>query len=245
MYFIKKLSVFLAAIVFTLILAIPVLAGNYTVVKNDSIYAISQLFNTSTSKIKTDNNLSSNIIYPGQVLKVPTVDYTVKRGDTLCHIAKSAGISLSTLRKINNKLDDSIYIGQKLILPVTNGEGTKIKASKPVVSYSSDELDLLARLINAEAASESYQAMVAVGAVVVNRVQDSRFPNTISEVINQNDGRNYQFTPVKNGAIKKLATSSSKEAALEALNGADPTNGALYYYDNSSKRSRYARSLLH
>lgn len=118
MYFTKKAAVFIATTALTLALAIPVNASSYTVVNNDSIYSISQTFNTSTTKIKTDNNLSSNTIYPGQVLKVPGVDYTVKSGDSLYLIAKRAGISLLSLRKANNKWDNSLYIGQKLVLPI-------------------------------------------------------------------------------------------------------------------------------
>lgn len=230
MYFIKKLSVFLTVIILTLILAIPVNAGNYTVVKGDSIFSISKTFNTNASKIKTDNNLSNDIIQPGQILKVPTADYTIKSGDTLYLIAKKTGVPLSSLRKANNKWDDSIFVDQKLILPIRDGQAN-IKASKPIVKYSSAELDLLARLINAEAASEPHQAMVAVGAVVVNRIHDSRFPNTISEVICQKDIKGYQFKPVENGLINKPATTSSKAAAIEALNGVDPTNGALFFFD--------------
>jgi spore germination cell wall hydrolase CwlJ-like protein len=234
MFFTKKAAVFLATTALTLALAIPVCASSYTVVSNDSIYTISQTFNTSITKIKTDNNLSSNTIYPGQLLKVPAVDYTVKSGDSLYLIAKRAGISLLSLRKANNKWDDAIYIGQKLILPIANVGSTSNNTTNGAVSYSSYELDLLARLINAEAASEPYQAKVAVGAVVVNRVQDSTFPNTISGVIYQKDSGYYQFTPVENGWINKPATTSSKAAALEALKGVDPTNGALYYFDDST-----------
>ncbi len=243
MYFSKKTAVFLATVVLSLTLTIPAFASAYTVVKNDSIYKISKIFNTSTSKIKSDNKLSGDVIYPGQKLQVPGTDYTVKSGDTLYLISKRYGFSLSSLRKANNKWDDMIYPGQTLILPTTNGGSASsntgnstgsTSSSQPVISYSASELDLLARLINAEAAGEPYQAKVAVGAVIVNRVKDSRFPNTVSSVIYQIDGGYYQFTPVENGWINKPATADSKRAALEALNGNDPTNGALYYFDDST-----------
>lgn len=236
MYFTKKAAAVLASIVLPLAMTLPAYASSYTVVKNDSIYTISKTFSTSTSKIMADNKLSNNVIYPGQKLNVPAVDYTVKNGDTLFLIAQRAGISLSSLRKANNKWDDMIYAGQKLILPVANGgnSSSNTGASNPVVAYSSSELDLLARLITAEAVGEPYEAKVAVGAVVINRVQDSRFPKNISDVIYQKDGGYYQFTPVVNGWINKPATAESRQAALEALNGADPTHGALYYFDDSS-----------
>jgi Cell wall hydrolyses involved in spore germination len=242
MYFTRKAAALLASVVLPLAMTIPAYASSYTVVKNDSIYTISRTFNTSTSKIMTDNKLSSATIYPGQKLNVPSVDYTVKSGDTLFLIAKRYGISLSSLMKANNKWDDMIYIGQKLILPTISGANTgntsgSSATSHSVINYSSAELDLLARLITAEAQGEPYEAQVAVGAVVVNRVQDSRFPKTITDVIYQKDGGYYQFTPVVNGWIDRPATAEAKKAALEALNGADPTNGALYYFDDSSTNS--------
>lgn len=232
MNFKKGAAALLTAAALILTITVPVNASSYTVVKNDTIYTISQTFNTSMSTIMTSNKLSGSMIYPGQVLTVPGTDYTVKSGDSLYLIAQRAGIPLSTLRKANNKWDDMIYIGQKLIIPIGNSGNSSV--AQPVISYSSYELDLLARLITAEAVGEPYQAKLAVGAAVINRVQDSRFPNTLYDVIYQVDHGYYQFTPVLNGWINKPATEDSIKAAREALNGADPTNGALYYFDNTA-----------
>lgn len=96
----------------------------------------------------------------------------------------------------------------------------------------SDDLDLLARLITAEAQGEPYEAQVAVGAVVLNRVQSSAWPDTITTVIYQKIDGYYQFTPVVNGWIDKPAQAEAVKAAKEALSGADPTNGAQFYYDD-------------
>jgi N-acetylmuramoyl-L-alanine amidase len=79
--------------------------------------------------------------------------------------------------------------------------------------------------------------MVAVGSVVVNRVQDNEWPSTIKSVINQVAGGYYQFTPVKNGHINKPASSDALRAAKEALNGADPSFGAQFFFDDSSTSS--------
>ena len=230
----KRLSKILA-ITACMLLTLPTTvakAADYTVVKNDSLYKIGQLFDVSINTIKSDNALNTNTIYPGQVLTVPAKDYTVKSGDTLYKIAKRYGISLSSLRKANNKWDDYIIVGQKLIIPgATKEESTSNSA---VVSYTEKEVDLLARLIEAEAGGESYQAKVAVGGVVVNRVQSSDWPSTITGVINQKIGVYYQFTPVQNGMINKAASSDSIKAAKAALDGSDPSNGAIFYYDNSS-----------
>lgn len=205
-------------------------AANYTVAANDSLYKISQLFNIPVSTLKEDNSLSSSTIYPGQVLYVSAKVHTVKSGDSLYTIAKQYGVALDALRKANNKWDNQLRPGQKLTIPGVKAS----KSSDAVISYTSSELDLLARLIEAEAGGEAYQAKVAVGGVVVNRVQSPDWPNTITKVINHVTGGYYQFTPVKNGMIKKPASSDSIKAAKEALYGSDPSKGALFYFDDSS-----------
>jgi len=108
------------------------------------------------------------------------------------------------------------------------------KANSGTIPYTQSDLDLLARLITAEADNQPYVAKVAVGAVVVNRVKDSRFPNTISGVIYDKSYGYYQFTPVMNGMINKPASQEALRAAYDALNGVDPTNGALYFFDNTA-----------
>lgn len=76
--------------------------------------------------------------------------------------------------------------------------------------------------------------MVAVGAVVVNRVKNPAWPNSISAVINHVSAGHYQFSPVQNGFINKPATDDTIRAAWAALYGADPSKGAMFYYDKSS-----------
>lgn len=236
---INKFRVALLAFSMTLLTAYSAKAASYTVSSGDSLYTISRTFNTSISTIKSSNKLGSDIIYPGQVLNVPAATYTVKSGDTLYLIAKRNGISLSSLRKINNYWKDTIYVGQTLILPgnTASTEATSKAPASSVIPYTQSDLDLLARLIQAEAQGVSYKAKVAVGAVVVNRVQSSKWPNTIREVIYHKSAGYYQFTPVVNGWINKPASAESRQAALEALKGADPTNGAEFYFDDSTKNT--------
>ncbi len=207
-----------------------VLAADYKVVKDDSLYKISQLFNTPINTLKQDNHLTTDTIYPGQTLYVAAKMHTVKNGDSLYTISRQYGIPLASLRKANDKWDDRILPGQQLIIPgvpPTSGSGT-------VIPYTNSELDLLARLIEAETAGEIYEAKVAVGAVVVNRVKSPDWPSTITSVINHVSGGYYQFTPVKNGYINKPASSDSIKAAWAALYGSDPSKGALFYFDDSS-----------
>ena len=100
-------------------------------------------------------------------------------------------------------------------------------SSSSVNGYSSSDVALLARLIYAEARGESYKGQVAVGAVVLNRVRSSSFPNTISGVIYQP----YAFTCVNDGQINYTPNQTAYNAARDAMNGWDPSYGSLYYYN--------------
>lgn len=105
-------------------------------------------------------------------------------------------------------------------------------------SSSNSNINLLARLINGEARGESYEGQVAVGAVVLNRVKHSSFPNTIAGVIYQNGA----FTAVTDGQINKAVQDSCYKAARDALNGWDPSGGAIYYYNPVTATSSWIRS---
>ncbi|MBR4039874.1 MAG: spore cortex-lytic enzyme [Clostridia bacterium] len=102
------------------------------------------------------------------------------------------------------------------------------------ISYSSD-VELLARLIHGEARGEPYVGMVAVGAVVLNRVRSSRFPNTIAAVIYQAGA----FDAVADGQINLTPSEQCRRAARDALNGWDPTGGCLYYYNPATATSKW------
>ncbi len=228
----KKVKAFFACFILSLFLSsTAAYAATYTVTQGDSLYTIGNLFGTTSGALMKDNNLSGTVIYPGQKLSVPSGTHTVVSGDSLYLIAKGYGITLNSLRKANNKWDNNIYPGQKLLVPKAAQTGS---ANKGVISYNTSDADLLARLITAEAESEPYNAKVGVGGVVVNRVNDSRFPNTISGVVYEKSYGYYQFTPVENGWINKPASESAKQAAYEALHGSDPSNGAVFYFDDSA-----------
>lgn len=102
-------------------------------------------------------------------------------------------------------------------------------------SSSTADKDLLARLIYGEARGESYTGQVAVGAVVLNRVKSSSFPNTISGVIYQKGA----FSVVNDGQINLTPNKTAYNAASDALNGWDPSGGALYYYNPATATSSW------
>ena len=121
---------------------------------------------------------------------------------------------------------------------------TSSSSSSGSSSSSSGDLYLLARLVHGEARGEPYKGKVAVAAVVLNRVKSSSFPNTIAGVIYQRGA----FDAVSDGQINMQPDNESVRAARDAMNGWDPSNGCLYYYNPKTATSRWMLSrpvLLH
>ncbi len=112
---------------------------------------------------------------------------------------------------------------------------TLSSSSSSSSSISSSDLNLLARCVYAEARGESYVGQVAIAAVVLNRVESASFPNTIAGVIYQP----YAFTAVNDGQINLTPDSTAYKAAQDALNGWDPTYGAIYYYNPATATSSW------
>ena len=108
-----------------------------------------------------------------------------------------------------------------------NAMGIMTSSSSGSSSNNSSNVNLLARAIYGEARGEPYTGQVAVGAVIMNRVRSSKFPNTIAGVIYQSGA----FDAVSDGQINLTPDSTAKKAAQDALNGWDPTYGAIYYFN--------------
>ncbi len=104
-------------------------------------------------------------------------------------------------------------------------------------SNSTSDVQLLARAINGEARGEPYEGQVAVGAVILNRVKSSKFPNTIAGVIYEPG----TFTAVSDGQINVAISEGSTvvKAARDALNGWDPSGGAIYYFNPATATNKW------
>ena len=120
------------------------------------------------------------------------------------------------------------------------GPATLAKIGLPTSSNSSysSNVTLLARIISGEARGESYEGQVAIAAVILNRVKHSSFPNSIAGVVYQENA----FTAVSDGQINITPSQSCYNAARDALNGWDPTGGAIYYYNPVTATSSWIRS---
>ena len=104
-------------------------------------------------------------------------------------------------------------------------------------SSNTSDVQLMARAINGEARGEPYEGQVAVGAVILNRVKSSQFPNTIAGVIYQSGA----FTAVSDGQINVPIEEGSSvyKAAKDAMNGWDPTGGCIYYFNPSTATNKW------
>ena len=115
--------------------------------------------------------------------------------------------------------------------------GINSSLSKAASSSTASDVQLLARAINGEARGEPYEGQVAVGAVILNRVKHPDFPNTIAGVIYQSGA----FTAVADGQINVPIAEDSTvvKAARDALNGWDPTGGAIYYFNPDTATNKW------
>lgn len=151
--------------------------------------------------------------------------------------------------KYGEKTRDAVILFQKRNGLTVDGRVGKATAAALGVTLTSStssssstivsaDQKLLAKLVYAEARGESYKGQVAVAAVVLNRVSSSSFPNTISGVIYQTGA----FTCVSNGSINNTPNDTAVRAALDAMNGWDPTNGCLYYYNPGKTSDSWIRT---
>lgn len=101
--------------------------------------------------------------------------------------------------------------------------------------YSSSDIDLLARVISAESRGEPYSGQVAVGAVILNRITHPSFPNTLAGVIYQPGA----FSCLNDGGINAAVADSAYKAARDAINGSDPSGGAIYYYNPEKSTNKW------
>lgn len=215
-----------------LILPTAAFAATHTVTKGESLYIISKNYGVSVDALAKANGIKGTLIEVGQKLSIPEKgqSYIVRSGDTLYKIGLNFGVNYREIMSANSLDSEYLYTGMDLYIPSSNGTSGEVSRGGTATRAAAWEVDLLARLITAEADGEPYVGKLAVGAVVLNRTRDANFPKSIYDVIYQYDSGTYQFEPVMNGWINRPASPDSLRAAKAALNGWDPTNGAVYFF---------------
>jgi len=218
----KNLRHILLVITIGLLLSAMVSAGYYTVKSGDTLWKIASKLGTDVSTLQKLNSGVGSVIYPGQVLVTPSSSsttyqtYTVLWGDSLWKIANKFQATVTALKTLNGLYSEDIRPGQILKVP-----------SSPSNFKPEFNQDLLARLVHAEAEGEPYEGQVAVAAVVLNRIKDSRFPNTTEGVIYEKSA----FEVVNNGRIYEPASLNAIKATKDAVSGWDPSYGSIFFYN--------------
>ena len=182
--------------------------------REESAYALSRFGSTGSEVKSIQNKLKSLGFYKGSVDGI----YGTQTKNAVTSFQRSCGITA-----------DGIAGPQTLLYL---GLGGSSQSSSGSGRYTAEEINLLAKVISAEARGESYEGQVAVGAVILNRVAHPSFPDSISGVVYQNGA----FSCVYDSNWYQPVAESAKRAAQDAINGWDPSGGAIYYY-NPAKTS--------
>ncbi|MBU3159897.1 spore cortex-lytic enzyme [Clostridium frigoris] len=151
-------------------------------------------------------------------------------------------LSVKSFQKSNGLKADGMTGNSTLAaIGLPTSTSTSGSASSKNVTNNKD-VELVARLINGEARGEPYEGQVAVGAVILNRTADARFPSTIAGVIYQPGA----FTAIVDGQINAKIEESSTRAARDALNGWDPSGGAVFYFNPATSTNKWiwSRALI-
>ncbi len=190
------------------------------------VYALGQF---STISTKEDTSSLDTMQMSATIASEETNEITeekvnlVAASETKNNQAKqSQESSKNTNKKNTEKNQTKEVLANGLVL--TNNTAMKKK-------LSTDELEVLQRIVEAEATGEDIYGKILVANVVINRVNDKQFPDTISEVVFQKNGGTYQFSPTRDGRYWSVSISkSTKEAVSRALSGEDYSQGALYFF---------------
>ena len=178
-----------------------------------SVYALSKIGSTGDEVTSIQSVLKEKGYYTGNIDGI----YGTRTKNAVTNFQRDNGLAVDGIA------------GEKTL------SALGISGSDSYGSYTSADYTLLARIISAEARGESYLGQVAVGAVILNRVEHPSFPDTVSGVVYQNGA----FSCLYDGQFYESVADSSYAAARDALNGLDPSGGAIYYYNPSTATNKW------
>ncbi len=214
----KAYRAYRIAIILLLVLTLTIFAGYIEKESNSSVYTLSKLGSRGDEVRQVQKKLKELGYYKGSVDGIygTGTQKAVKAFQKNCGITADGIAGPKTLK----------FLG----LSSSSGGASG--------GYSSSDINLLAKLIAAEARGESYTGQVAVGAVVLNRVSHSSFPDTIAGVIYQKGA----FSCVNDSNWSVAPNSTSLKAARDCINGWDPSGGAIYYYNPAKTNNSFMHS---
>ena len=204
-------------IIFSVLILIGICTSLY-LFRNNAVEALSKYGSRGSEVTQIQTKLKRWGYYSGSVDGI----YGSKTVSAVKKFQKKNGLTVDGIAGKNTLAAMGIY-------------NSSNSSSSSGTSSNSSNVNLLARLIHGEARGEPYTGKVAVGAVVLNRVKSSSFPNTIAGVIYQKGA----FDAVSDGQINLSPDSSALKAAQDAINGWDPSYGAIYYFNPSTATNKW------
>lgn len=188
-------------------------------IKEESVYAVSRQGSTGNEVKNIQKKLKELGYYKGEIDGI----YGSKTKSAVISFQKNCGLTADGI------------CGKTTLLYLGLGNSSSGGGSG---SYSDADIELLAKVISAEARGESYEGQVAVGAVILNRVAHPSFPDSLSGVVYQKGA----FSCVNDSNWYQAVAESSKRAARDALNGWDPSGGAIYYFNPAKTNDSFMHS---
>lgn len=189
-------------------------------IKEESAYAVSKLGSTGSEVKQIQQKLKELGYYNGKIDSI----YGTQTKNAVTKFQKNCGITADGI------------CGKTTLLYLGLSGGSSGGSNN--TGYSASDVELLAKVISAEARGESYEGQVAVGAVILNRVAHPSFPDSLSGVVYQKGA----FSCVNDSNWYQPTSESSKRAARDALNGWDPTGGAIYYFNPAKTNDAFMHS---
>ncbi|MCL6516645.1 LysM peptidoglycan-binding domain-containing protein [Alicyclobacillus sp.] len=209
------------------------MASVVTVGPGDSLWTIARSHQVSlTEVVQANPNVDPNRLPVGARVVVPDRHtYVVRDGDSLWTIANQHHVSVQALQQANPwVVPSNLPVGATLNLPANASTTSSNEANSKLAT--SDNLYWMAHIIHAEAGGEPLNAKIAVGDVVLHRMQDPAYPDTVKGVVFQVVDGHYQFEPVMNGYIYTTPDAESIQAAEAVLrDGRDLVPGAMVFYN--------------
>lgn len=188
-------------------------------IKEESVYAVARQGSTGNEVKSIQKKLKELGYYKGEIDGI----YGSKTKSAVISFQKNCGLTADGI------------CGKTTLLYLGLGNSSSGGVSG---SYSDADIELLAKVISAEARGESYEGQVAVGAVILNRVAHPSFPDSLSGVVYQKGA----FSCVNDSNWYQAVAESSKRAARDALNGWDPSGGAIYYFNPAKTNDSFMHS---
>lgn len=189
-------------------------------IKEESVYALSRLGSRGDEVRSVQKKLKELGYYKGDIDGI----YGSQTKSAVTSFQRNCGITADGI------------CGKTTLLYLGLGGGTS--SGSTGTSFTNADVELLAKVISAEARGESYEGQVAVSAVILNRISHPSFPDSLSGVIYQKGA----FSCVNDSNWYQAVAESSKRAARDALNGWDPSGGAIYYYNPAKTNDRFMHS---